>query len=137
MSTDFYLSEDERKFKEKRREVLSSLSVEWLERSEFWSEFDERYRKFDRYLDKEMDYPMAMEEIRARVDQPPVYTPLEADHPGPCERWYGKINGNLLILTFYYHTQYPKLTALTIEDNQSVEEEVLKELTKWRNVCIY
>ncbi len=55
----------------------------------------------------------------------PVFCPPEGDLPGPFERWYGKTNGHLFLLTHFYHPTYPKLTSIAVEPKDDIATIVL------------
>jgi hypothetical protein len=137
MSTNEYWKEKEREYQKKWSERMAGSPIKWLSRSVFWEMFNKRYKENDRFLNKEVSFPIRLEELRARILESPIFTPLEEDFPGPVERWYGEVENNLFILTHYYHPEYPESTAVRIEESPNVVETVMKALNDFKEIRIY
>ena len=137
MSTNEYWKEKEQEHQQKWSERMAASPIKWLSRSVFWDMFNKRYQKNDRFLNKEVSFPIKLEDLRSRILEPPVFTPLEEDFPGPVERWYGEVENNLFILTYYYHSEYPEATVVRIEDSQNILETVMKALNDLEATKIY
>ena len=132
MDTLDYWKKKEKEVERKWNQVLSSSPIEWITREAFWKLFEEEYEPNNRYLTMDIEFPIMLEELRQRIKVPPVFTLLDEDFPGPVERWYGKIETDLFILTHYYHRDYPEMTMVRIEDKKDFEELVLKSLNDFK-----
>ena len=108
--------------------------IEWMKQKDFWNNFEKEYKAFGRYLKHGEPFEISMPELRARIKEAPIFCPDEGDMPGPIERWYGKIESHLFIITHYYHHEMLKLSEITCEDSDEAKAVVLKalnELKKW------
>jgi hypothetical protein len=78
------------------------MNIEWLERAEFWRRFDADYLPASRLLEGRAWFEQPGNELRRAIPVSPVATPEDGDDlPGPCQRWYGALGGDLLVLTWY------------------------------------
>lgn len=137
MSTREYWKKKEIEFQKKKASILANSRIKWISREKFWSIFESEYRIGNRYLDKEIYFPIMLEELRARISEPPVYTPLEEDFPGPVERWYGFLDNHIFTLTHYYHVEKPELTLVSMEDDEDIEKIILDALTEFKALKLY
>jgi hypothetical protein len=136
MRDNNYWEEKERKYKAKIESIMSRSQIRWLNRNGFWQQFDNEYLVKGRFLAKNIEFPIKLEQIRARIlDIHPVFSPFEEDFPGPVERWYGESNGHLFLLTYYYRT--PPFTIVCMEDNSDAEREILDSLKTFKDLNPY
>jgi hypothetical protein len=78
--------------------------VTWLEKKEFWDYFDSHYKPKKKYLNGSITVSLTEQQLRSEIQITPVNTPAdEGDFPGPVLRWYGIINEELFIITYYIH----------------------------------
>lgn len=108
----------------------NSMPLLWHSRSEFWELFDNEYGAQQRQLAQYFHLPLALSAIRARIAQPPEFTPLEESFPGPVERWYGQVGEHLFVLTHYYSPDGLQTVVVT-EDTQEAIAAVTSLLKEW------
>jgi hypothetical protein len=121
MANDKYWSEEEKEANIRFSKYENKFPIVWLERVDFWKIFREKYEPQKRWLSKEYSFDAPLDELRVRIKKPPVFSPYEADFPGPVERWYGKISENLFLLTHYYGVDH---NILAYEDKLEVKEQI-------------
>ncbi len=116
---------------------MDASKINWMRRQCFWEKFFNEYAHNNKYLNREVAFYISFKELRERIKQPPIFTPIEEDFPGPVERWYGEIENNLFILTYYYHDEHSDLTTVSLEDDDDVECIVMKQLNILKQFDIY
>jgi hypothetical protein len=137
MTTNEYWKTKDQEYRKKWAKRMSASPINWISRSNFWKVYNKNYQEHGRYLNKELEFSISLEDLRARILEPPVFTPLEEDFPGPVERWYGKVENHLFILTHYYHPEYQHMTAVYLEDRKDVVEIVMKALNDFKALKVY
>jgi hypothetical protein len=99
------LEDCQKQYLESLARFTSLVGIKWLESNEFWKIYDEEYKSQKRFFMHDViPIKLTMDEIRARIQIAPNFTPPEEDFPGPVERWYGVYKEHLFLLTHYYGT---------------------------------
>jgi hypothetical protein len=79
------------------------MKIDWLIKDDFWK----RVKVQGLIFDKRLDFDCKLPDLREKIIFPPTYTPIEdEDFPGPVERWYGMIDEECFILTYYYYQDF-------------------------------
>ncbi|MCX4030232.1 hypothetical protein H0A36_26475 [Endozoicomonas sp. SM1973] len=121
----------EQEYEKQWDEKFSNIPINFIDKKLFWDQFESEYRPAKRFFDNvQLIYiNTTFEDIRSRVKTAPVFSPFEEDFPGPVERWYGVVKGNLFTLTYYYGIE--KSMAIACESDSSVKElieQTMKDL---------
>ncbi len=133
---DYWINK-ERDHDQKWIKKMSVSKIIWMSRKNFWKKYKEIFLKKNRCLNRFIDFPIDLKSLREKIKEPPVFTPVEENFSGPVERWYGEIDKNLFILTYFYHEKYTELTAIKLEDDDNVEEIIVKALKQFKEINIY
>ncbi len=96
--------------------VKSKSMINWIQADEWWSYFNNyyatNYRSIQTYFfEREFIVDITLAELQNIIPVPAVSNPLDMSEPGPCERWYGRLN-ELIFWVTYYHTESNNYTLI-------------------------
>lgn len=77
--------------------------MDWLDREDFFLYFDKNYRPQENWINKSICLDLQFEELCNIIGREPVHDPDDGDQPGPIDRWYGRIDDFLFMVTYYDH----------------------------------
>jgi hypothetical protein len=102
--------------------------IDWIEQQQFWEIFDSEYKPLKRYLNEVAYINCDLSEISELAKTEPVDTPAdERDFAGPVLRWYTRIDGNLVLITFYKGAEPSVHLEFEDDDKSEVLETVFSE----------
>lgn len=88
------------------QKIQQNSRIQWMSRDSFFAICDQRAAAENvakvPFKTTEWEYPVTLLDMRARIAEPPLFTPPDCDFPGPVERWYGSVGDYLFTLDYHY-----------------------------------